>query len=160
MELRFKRPPEFNFQYYTFHLLTIIVGMLPLFVVYTRFCTMQPFRALHLNTYVTVLYKSTPTVLLPDGYAPQHIHMDISWFLPLSMVWIRFGDRINFADTLATDAMILGSNWLDPRTAYLGFTDSTVFGTQDSLHLIFHHGQFLNSNSKLDFLWCETLIKR
>ena len=46
------------------------------------------------------------------------------------MVWTSFDDRINFADTLAADAMPRGCNWPDPRwTAYLGFTDSWQLST-------------------------------
>ena len=146
--------PKFDFLYYTFHLLTIIVDMPPLLVVYSRFCTMQPFRALRLNTNPRRRYY------YQMGYALQHICMHISWFRPLSMVWIRFDGRIHFADTLAADAMTLGNNWLDPRIVYMGFTHFTVFGTQKCVHVIFHHGQFLNSNSNLDFLWRETPIKR
>ena len=182
---------------------------------------MQPFRALHWRTLIIVhkrLYKSTWRVL---RNAPEQIYMHISWFLRLSVVWICFAGRVNFADTSAVhysdvvmramafeitgasivyttvcsgthqrkhqnsaslasvrgihrwplnsphkgavtqktisfddvimDAMTIENNCPDHRIANLGFTDITVFGTSECLHLLFHHRHYLNSKPILMF---------
>ena len=74
---------------------------------------------------------------------------------PVTRKMILFDDVI-----MASTIMTLGNDWPGPRTAHMGFTNITVFGTQAWWHIQFHHSNFLNSNTKLNFLWWQTPISK